>query len=273
MALFRIILILFFGSSTSILLAASSPVEDQWSNVLSGEHRLPENIQRNSHRHPRETLIFFGVTPSSTVVEVWPGGGWYTEILAPLLKNDGVFYAAHFSINSHIPFYRIKRQKFDQKIQAAPDVYGKVITTTLMPPQHILMAPNNSVDVVLTFRNVHNWMKSGKDAHVFSAMFAALKPGGVLGVVEHRAKPGTPLVDMIGSGYVTEAEVKRMAGLAGFVFTGNSEINANVNDSTLHPKGVWTLPPSLRLGDESRDHYLSIGESDRMTLKFIKPLN
>jgi predicted methyltransferase len=140
-----------------------------------------------------------------------------------------------------------------------------------MPPSYTVIAPAGSVDVVLTFRNVHNWMKAGNESAILAAIYSALKPGAVLGIVEHRAKPGTDEQTMIASGYVTEARVKEMAASAGFEFVAGLEINANPKDSADYPKGVWTLPPSLRLGDEDRDRYIAIGESDRMTLKFVKP--
>lgn len=246
---------------------------DQWASILAGEHRSQKHMARDVYRHPKQTLTFFGVKPSSVVVEIWPGGSaWYTEVLAPLLKDNGLLYAAHFDVDSSVSYYRSSRKKFDAKLIEHPEVYGAVVTTTLMPPKAVDIAPANSADFVLTFRNVHNWMNSDNQAQVFASMFQALKPGGVLGVVEHRAKPGLSFEQMIESGYVTEQTVIDMAVAAGFKLLDKSEVNANPKDSTVHPKGVWTLPPSLRLGDSHRDKYLAIGESDRMTLKFIKPV-
>ncbi|WP_339668327.1 methyltransferase [Dasania marina] len=254
-------------------MANSQPSENAalWQQALTGEHRTPAYMQRDQYRHPKATLTFFGVSPSSTVVEIWPGGGWYTEILAPLLRDHGTLYAAHFTADSEVSFFRNSRRDFEAKLSAKPAIYDKVVTTSLMPPEQLSIAPAASADAVLTFRNVHNWVKSGSAEAVFVAMYQALKPGGVLGVVEHRAKPGTSEANMATSGYVTEARVKALAQQAGFVFVASSELNANSKDSTSHPAGVWTLPPSLRLGDERQAHYLAIGESDRMTLKFIKP--
>lgn len=261
----RCILFLFL-----VYLPAAWALEPTWP-ILLGEHRTQAYVARDVYRHPYQTLQFFGLNQQSTVVEIWPGGGWYTELLAPYLQERGLFYAAHFSATSSIPFYRSNRVKFEQKLAANPDVYDKVKITTLMPPEQVKIAPDNSADFVLTFRNVHNWLKAGKEEAVFNAMYAALKPGGVLGVVEHRAKPGTSDESMIRSGYVTEAVVMQLAAEVGFEFVAASEINANPKDSAVHPYGVWTLPPTLRGGSEGRDTYLAIGESDRMTLKFIKP--
>jgi predicted methyltransferase len=244
---------------------------DRWTEALQGAQRTPAYAARDVYRHPRPTLEFFNVTSTSTVVEIWPGGGWYTEILAPLLKDDGKFYAAHFNADSDIVYFKKSRASYNDKLAANAQVYGQVTVTDLMPPTYTVIAPAASVDVVVTFRNVHNWMKAGNESAILAAIYSALKPGGVLGIVEHRAKPGTDEETMIASGYVTEARVKEMAASAGFEFVAESEINANPKDSADYPKGVWTLPPSLRLGDEDRDRYIAIGESDRMTLKFVKP--
>ena len=241
--------------------------------AMNADHRSPNNIARNQYRHPVETLAFFGLKSDMAVVEIWPGGGWYSEILAPVLKNHGQYYAAGFSlIAERTPDWRKNYQrKFEEKLKQNPEVYGKTIVTDLSIPERPDIAPAGTADLVLTFRNVHNWMKGEYAQEVFNSMFTALKPNGTLGVVEHRAKPGTRLEDMISSGYVTEAYAIKMAETAGFKLVARSEINANPQDSSQHPKGVWTLPPSLRLGDQDRAKYLAIGESDRMTLKFVKP--
>jgi predicted methyltransferase len=165
------------------------------------------------------------------------------------------------------------RQRFDQIFLAQPQRYGNILMTQLEPPSHTQLAADNSVDKVLTFRNVHNWMRNQQQQTVFNAAFAALKPGGIFGVVEHRAPEDFSLQQMIDSGYVSEAYVKQLAANAGFEFVAASEVNANPADDKQHPRGVWTLPPSLRLGEQDKARYLAIGESDRMTLKFRKPLN
>lgn len=240
--------------------------------ALDGQHRSSEHKKRDQYRHPKQTLAFFQVDPTMTVVEIWPGGkGWYTEILAPYLKDQGKLYTAHFAENSDIAYFANNFKLFKQKTDAAPDIYQNIIITTLAPPNSIAIAPDSSADRVLTFRNVHNWMKNGQADLVFKAMFNALKPGGILGIVEHRAKPDSQVDPNALSGYVKESTVIKLAEKAGFKWLDKSEINANPKDTTNHPKGVWTLPPSLRLNDVDKDKYLAIGESDRMTLKFQKP--
>ncbi len=240
--------------------------------AIDGNHRSAEHKNRDQYRHPLATLNFFQVEPTMTVVEIWPGGkGWYTEILAPFLKQEGTFYAAHFSANSDIPYFSKNLQKFNEKIKAQPKVYGNIKLTALQPPKELNIAPKGSVDRVLTFRNVHNWIKNAQAENIFIALFDALKTGGILGVVEHRAPANTKQDPKAVSGYVTESYVIALAEKAGFKFVAKSEINANTKDTTIHPKGVWTLPPTLRLKQQDRARYLTIGESDRMTLKFIKP--
>jgi predicted methyltransferase len=255
-------------NSTNIKLTAKT-VEQ----AMNADHRSPNNIARNQYRHPADTLAFFGLKADMTVVEIWPGGGWYSEILAPVLKDHGQYYAAGFSlIAERTPDWRKNYQrKFEEKLKQNPEIYGKTIVTDLSIPERTEIAPAGTADLVLTFRNVHNWMKGEYAQDVFDAMFKAVKHGGYLGVIEHRAKPGTSLEDMITSGYVTEAYVIKLANAAGFKLDAKSEVNANAKDSSQHPKGVWTLPPSLRLGEKDQAKYLAIGESDRMTLRFIKP--
>ncbi|MEQ9222476.1 MAG: hypothetical protein RJQ08_10010 [Salinisphaeraceae bacterium] len=245
----------------------------QLARVAAEDHRSEANIARNQYRHPVQTLQFFGVDPDMTVVEIWPGTGWYTEILAPYLRDNGTFYAAGFSLRSvTVPDYRERIQReYVAKLRDRPAVYDRVKLTAMGPPEDWWVAPDNSADRVLTFRNVHNWMKDGYASLVFDGMYDALKPGGILGVVEHRASPGTSLETMKTSGYVTEQHVKILAARSGFEFVESSDINANPKDTKDHPEGVWTLPPTLRLGDKNREKYLEIGESDRMTLKFRKP--
>lgn len=238
------------------------------------DHRSIKNTARNEYRHPEETLAFFGLKSNMTVVEIWPGGGWYSEILAPVLKDNGQYYAAGFSlVAERTPNWRKNYQKkFEAKVKQNPEVYGNTLISDLSIPERPEIAPAGTADLVLTFRNVHNWMKGEYAQAVFDSMYKALKPGGILGVVEHRAKPATHLEDMIISGYVTEAHVIKLAETAGFKLDAKSEINTNAKDDTFHPKGVWTLPPSLRLGETDRAKYMAIGESDRMTVKFIKPI-
>jgi len=239
--------------------------------ALAGDHRSAANRARDVYRHPKETLLFFGLAPGMHVVEVWPGGGWYTEVLAPVLRDRGRYYAAHFPVEADHRYYRNAREQYAKKLAQRSDVYDRVVVTELLPPAARAPAPAGSVDLVLTFRNVHNWAEAGFDDAMFSTFFATLRPGGVLGVVEHRAKEGTSRRDMIRTGYMTEAYVIELAVKAGFRLAERSEVNANPRDTRDHPRGVWTLPPTLRMGEEDREKYLAIGESDRMTLRFLKP--
>lgn len=234
-------------------------------------HRSDSNIARNDFRHPVETLEFFGLEPNMTVIEILPSSGWYTEILAPYVRDHGKFYAAHFSPNASASYMPPNLRNFEAKITAEPELYGKITVRHLNPPHEVAIAPPQSADMAMTFRNVHNWIMAGQENEFFAAFYTALKPGGILGVVEHRALPGADMEVMRTSGYVTEAYVIEVATAAGFELVGKAEINANASDPTVHPRGVWTLPPNYRLGDTDRAKYNKIGESDRMTLKFIKP--
>ena len=241
--------------------------------ILAGKHRDPKNAARDQYRHPKETLEFFGIKPGMTVVEIWPSAGWWTEILAPYLKDEGKYYAAWFATEwKNTPGFLKEREKdFNAMIAGKPELYGKVIKTKLLPPDFVDIAPKGSADMVLTFRNVHNWAKAGSAEMMFKTFYDTLKSGGILGVKDHRAAPGTPFKQQIDSGYMTEAYVIETAEMAGFRFVASSEANANPKDTKDYEGGVWTLPPTLRLGDKDREKYLAIGESDRMTLKFVKP--
>lgn len=239
--------------------------------AVEGEHRAEDARARDTFRHPMETLAFFDVQPHHTVVEIWPGAGWYTEILAPYLQQEGILYAAHFPKDAEVDYFRRSRTSFLDKLASEPSVYAKVVVTEFGPGSNVPIAPPRTADRVLTFRNVHNWLGQGFADDAFAKFYAALKPGGILGVVEHRAKPGTSLAQMEESGYMTEQKVIELAQQAGFELVARSEVNANPKDNADHPAGVWSLPPSLRLGDKDRARYLGIGESDRMTLKFRKP--
>ena len=241
-------------------------------DLIVASHRDAANIPRNEFRHPVETLGFFGIEADMTVIEILPSTGWYAEIIAPFVRDHGKFYAAHFSPNASAAYMPRILGQFEEKITANPEIYGKTTVRHLNPPHEVAIAPPESADMALTFRNVHNWIMAGQEDDFFASFYAALKPGGILGVVEHRALPDAGMDVMRPSGYVTEAYVKEIAAAAGFEFVASSEINANPKDPTVHPDGVWTLPPNYRMGDQDRAKYADIGESDRMTLKFRKPM-
>jgi predicted methyltransferase len=231
--------------------------------ALAAPTRTAANVARDKYRNPKETLTFFGVKPADTIVELWPGGGWYTEVLAPYLAPGGTLHV--------VP----PAGSYDERIRAkvASDaVYGKVQVATFTAGQPTGIAAG-SADVVLTFRNVHSWLDEDQPIadQVFAEAFRVLKPGGTLGVVEHRLPENAAAEREKSSGYVKISTVRRLAEVAGFQFAGSSEVNANPKDTADYPEGVWTLPPNLRLGDKDREKYLAIGESDRMTLKFTKP--
>jgi len=253
--------------------AAAQTTEALLDQAIAGEHRASASKARDKYRHPRETLLFFGLKPDMTVVEIWPAGGWYSHILAPVLRDKGKLYLAHVAIeNPQLEnWQRESRAKLEATLAAKPEIFGKPLFTSLGPPDYVAIAPPASADLVLTFRNVHNWSAQKTDAQVFKAFFDALKPGGVLGLVEHRAHPGTPFEQQIKSGYMTEAYVIELAQKAGFRLLEKSEVNANPRDTKDHPHGVWTLPPLRRGFLLDAQKYREIGESDRMTLKFEKP--
>jgi predicted methyltransferase len=246
------------------------------SAAIAGDWRDPKNAARDAYRHPRETLTFFGVNAKQTVVEITPGGsGWYSEILAPYLRDGGKYFAAQVDPMAVAEGRsRDNQQKtidtLKARLAAHPAQFDRAQIATFDPKQPVFAAPG-SADTVLTFRNVHNWVGAGTADAYFGAFFAALKPGGVLGVVDHRAKPGTDIEVMKKSGYLTEQLVIDLATKAGFVLDARSEVNANPKDTADHPNGVWTLPPVNRHDAEDDAMYQAIGESDRMTLRFRKP--
>ena len=273
-SVFRVVLLSVFAAGAMAATAQAQDTEALIDKAMTGSHRADANKARDKYRHPKETLLFFGLKPDMTVVEVWPSAGWWTEILGPVLKDRGQYYAAWFATQAKgAPDFLKEREKgFDAMLAGRPDMYGKVIKTALLAPEYVDIAPKGSADMVLTFRNVHNWAKAGNADAMFKAFYDTLKPGGILGVKDHRAKPGTPFQRQIDSGYMTEAWVIETAQKAGFKLDNKSEINANPKDAADYPGGVWTLPPTLRnVADADKPKYLAIGESDRMTLKFVKP--
>lgn len=264
-----------FGPGVTLQPGASALAQDSAARIdeaLAGWHRSAASQARDKYRHPKETLLFFGLRPDMTVVEISPANGWYTEIIAPVVRDHGQFYGASPKLGNDAPEAMKKREAaYPALLAARPAVYGdaKAINFDSAAP---VFAPAASVDLIVTFRNVHNWAKAGNAEAMFKGFYAALKPGGILGVVEHRAKPGTSMQQQINSGYMSEATVTELARQAGFTLAAQSEINANPLDTADHPGGVWNLPPNLRgVADADKPKYIAIGESDRMTLKFVKP--
>ena len=258
------------ASTTATETAQAAPKADAALDAaIAGNWRLPANRVRDPHRHPRETLGFFQLAAGQRVIEISPSGGWYSEILAPYLRDGGHYVAATASAPADSGGGK-RNAALQAKFAAAPTRYDRVEWLEYDGKAPVLGAPA-SADAVLTFRNVHNWVAAGNADAYFRAFFAALKPGGVLGVVDHRAKPGTDIETMKKSGYLTEALVIGLATDAGFVLEARSEVNANPKDDTDHPNGVWTLPPVNRHDAADDAMYKAIGESDRMTLRFRKP--
>jgi len=253
-----------------VAVAKDQPTATSLDTVLAGDWRSDKNKARDQYRHPKQTLEFFGVKPNQTVIELVPGGGWYAEILAPWLKDNGHYFAAIFKPKDAAGEDARDKKGIGGKIASDSAHFGAAKVVEFDGKAPVFGAPG-SADVVLTFRNVHNWTDDGNADVMFKAMFAVLKKGGTLGVVDHRAKPGTTLAANKDTGYLPVDVVVKLATDAGFKLAAQSEINANPKDTKDYPKGVWTLPPVLALKDVDRDKYLAIGESDRMTLKFVKP--
>jgi predicted methyltransferase len=253
--------------------SSAAPTTASLADVIAGSWRDPKNSARDVYRHPQETLSFFGVAPNHTVVEITPGGGWYAEILAPYLRESGRYVAAvvdpaAVAEGKSRDYQQKTKTQLEAKFAAAPAQFDRTSVVAYDPAAPSFGAPA-SADVVLTFRNVHNWRAAKQAEGMFKGFYAVLKPGGVLGVVEHRAKADVPAEDK--SGYVGEAQVIAMAQAAGFELDAKSEVNANPKDTKDHPNGVWTLPPVNDHDAEDDAKYAAIGESDRMTLRFVKP--
>ncbi len=260
----------------SVPLAFSAPAASADLTLDAAVHnpqRSDKFVARDGARHPLEELAFFGVTPQSTVVEIWPGGGYWTEILAPFLHDHGAYYAALAGKGASDAANEEAEKlnaAFRAKIAADATTYGKIIPTVLGVGETDI-APAGSADVVLTFRNLHNWLEQGYAPEVFAAFYRALKPGGVLGIEDHRGQRDAPQDPKAADGYVRQDYAVALAEKAGFTFIGASEINANPKDTANWPKGVWTLPPTFRLGDQDKAKYAAIGEADNFVLKFRKP--
>lgn len=247
--------------ASSMLLApllAADAKDAALAKAVAGAHRTDSFVERDKYRKPQEELEFFGIKPDMTVVEISPGGGYWTEILAPYLKDKGTFYTAVSARQA---------DAWQKELDANPAVYGNVKVSEMGGE----IAPAGSADMVLTFRNIHNWMARGNVDEVFADFYKALKPGGILGIEEHRASDKAPQDPKAANGYVRQDYAVQLAEKAGFKFIGSSEILANPKDTKDWPKGVWTLPPTLALGEQDRAKYQSIGEADNFVLKFQKP--
>lgn len=248
--------------------------------AAEGEHRSEANRARNAHRHPVQTLDFFNLSPDMTVVELWPGGGWYTEVLAPVLREQGHLIAASYDPETDVAYRARMAEEYLEKLAADPAVYGEVSVVPFDPPKKTRLGDPGSADMVVTFRNMHSWINAGAPEEVFRAALEVLKPGGTFGLVQHRAHADADAEESAQRGYVPETYVIELAERVGFRLDGSSEINANPADDKNHKHGVWTLPPSFRACEaldggedkqDCREHYREIGESDRMTLRFVKP--
>ncbi len=265
------------ATMAAAILGCSTPVTTRQEttatldSILDGAHRSAANKARDDYRHPKETLLFFGLRPEMQVLEIWPDpDGWYTEVIAPLVREKGKYYAAVLDAAPGNANQEKRVADYQAKLAARPDLYDRVAVVKL-PNDDSNIVPPGTVDMVLTFRNVHNWMARGQAEKAFAQMFHALKPGGTLGVVEHRGDPSKPQDPRAKSGYVNEQYAIEMIEAQGFKLVAKSEINANPRDTKDYEQGVWTLPPVYRLGDKDREKYAAIGESDRFTLRFVKP--
>ncbi len=264
----RSIVVLASTVLPSVRMALAQPA-GEFVPLLAGAHRRVSNAARDEFRHPAETLAFFGVRPESVVVEILPGStGYYLEILAPYLRERGHYVAASRAADA-APNYLADHHKLLERLQAEPALYDHVEVTAFSADRHPIAA-DGSADFVLTFRNLHNWIERGELEGALRSFHRALKPGGVLGVVDHRARKDLDQAAQLKSGYVREDYAIAVIEKAGFRLAGTSEANANPKDTRDHPEGVWTLPPSYRLKDVDRAKYQAIGESDRFTLKFAK---
>jgi predicted methyltransferase len=250
--------------------ATRTSIASDLDRIIASSHRSDANRARDKYRHPRETLLFFGIRPNQTVVEILPIGAWYTEIIAPLVRDNGSYIAAMPPATPGNANGENSRKAYLDLLARAPGHLNRVTVVDFDPAQE-RMVPDGSLDMVVTFRNIHNWMGGGQAEAAFRQMYRALKPGGTLGVVEHRGNEATPQDLRARSGYVNQSYAIKLIQGAGFKLVATSEINANPKDTKDYARGVWTLPPTLAAGEVDRAKYLAIGESDRFTLKFIKP--
>lgn len=266
-----LIAVIFAAAAVPALVAVAVPAlaATGFDSILSGPQRSDANKARDAARHPVETLEFFGLKPTMTVVEVSPGAGWYTEILAPYLRDHGKLYVAAADPDAGDGAAKAAA-RFKARLDKFPAAFDKVVVTPSSDKDWSRIAPAGSADLLVTFRNVHNWYIGGYAPQAFAGFNKALKPGGVLGIEEHRLPESMPDAMQNSSGYMKQSTVVKLAQDAGFKLVAESKVNANPKDTHDYPKGVWTLPPTYTEGDKDRAKYAAIGESDRMTLKFVK---
>ena len=266
-------LVLLANSGTGSAADAPAPVDPALAAAVGGPSRSPKFLDRDAARHPLEELSFFGLQPTSTVVEVWPTGGYWTEILAPYLHDHGVYYAALEWQAADSPGHDAASKRaayFKRRLAEDPAAFGVVKVTALGSGQDAI-APGGSVDLILSFRDLHLWMKQGFAEEALVDFYKALKPGGVLALEDHRGNRNIEQDIRAADGYVREDYAKGLAQLAGFEFVGSSEIEANPKDTGAWPRGVWTLGPTFAFGAQDRDRYAAVGEPDNFVLKFRKP--
>ncbi|MDF3124340.1 methyltransferase [Rheinheimera sp. 1928-s] len=268
--------VLLGAALCSAAAVAETPSAPDLTALAEHSFRSEEDKARNKHRHPVETLSFFGIKPTMSVLEIWPARGWYTDILAPYLKDQGKLTIANFRVDDGTMqddrkiFWSRISEKLTQRILKNKEHYGSVEQTEFDPPGYMFLGLTQQYDMVLSFRNAHIWNEQGYLLDVFRSVFDVLKPGGVFGIVEHRASRVSEISSSAVEGYLDESYVIAVAEHAGFKLLAKSEINANSKDTKDYPKGVYALPPTLAMGTVEREKYLDIGESDRMTLKFVK---
>jgi predicted methyltransferase len=259
-----------FGLLFIINIGTANATNEFITEAVAAEHRTAQNKARDVYRHPVETLSFFGLQPNMKVLEILPGLGWYTEILSSVLKDKGKLTVASFGSKHPSDYLRGIHNKFEKMLNDNPDIYGNVKLSVFKDNNYLKDIADESQDMVVTFRNTHNWIRFGGIEDAYRSFHRVLKKGGVLGVVQHRANKGSDTKKSAEKGYVPESYLIKLVESMGFELVDKSEVNANPKDSKDHPEGVWTLPPSYRLKELDKEKYTAIGESDRMTLRFIK---